>query len=101
MANTANLASNEARFPGTNSGMFDPNNPWQQMIAQAFQTTNLVEGALAVHHQPLFDTISYAAGATINEGNSHFFENVTQAASAKTLGQTNMPKANQLPSPQA
>ena len=99
MPTPANLAPSEGYFPG--ASQMDPNNPWQVMISQAFQTTNLVQGALAVHHQPLFDTISYAPGATINEGNSHFFENVTQAASAKTLGQTNMPKANQLPSPQA
>jgi hypothetical protein len=92
---------NTFTFPGTNSPSYNPSNPWQAMIMQAFGTTNLVQGALAVHHQPLYDTISYAPGDTITEGGSHFFENVAPSPSAKTFGQTNMPKANQLPSPQA
>lgn len=95
------MATMDNIYPGINSPNYNPNNPWQAMITMAFATTNLIQGQLAVHHQPMFDTLMYDPGATINEENSHFFENVTQAASGKTLGQTNLTKNGQLPSPQA
>lgn len=74
--------------------------PQQQMIAESFRSQVYVRDRMDVQNTPIYDTISYAAGATITETNSAFFTNVG-AGSNKTAAQTNMTQNNRLVAPEA
>ncbi len=74
--------------------------PQQQMITDAFQSSTYVQNRMDVQHEPLWDTVTYAAAAPITENNSAFFTNVGPA-SGKTLAQSNLRQGNRLPAPQA
>lgn len=74
--------------------------PQQQMIVDSFMSETYVQNRMDVQHTPLYDTVTYAAAATINQTNSAFFTNVGPA-SGKTTAQTNMSQQNRLPAPEA
>ena len=74
--------------------------PQQQMIVDAFQSEVYVNNRMDVQHTPLYDTVVYAAAATITLNNSQFFTNVG-SASGKTLALTNVTQAQKLPAPEA
>lgn len=71
----------------------------QALIATAFSSQVFASGALDVQHTPLYDTLSFAAGANVTSG-STFFDNVG-SASGKTYAQTNMEQSRRLPAPEA
>lgn len=65
-------------------------------ITNQFNGTTYVPNSMDVQHEPLYDTITYAAAATIT--------NLTQfftAPSGKTLNQTNVQTAKRLDAPEA
>lgn len=74
--------------------------PQQLMIVDAFRSETYVQNRMDVQHTPLWDTVTFAAGATITNALSAFFTNVGPAA-GKTLALTNMTTANKLNAPQA
>ncbi len=74
--------------------------PQQSMILDAFQSDVYVQGKVDVQNEPLYDTITVALAATLNENASALFTNVGPA-SGKTLGQTNMSQSRRLPAPEA
>jgi hypothetical protein len=74
--------------------------PQQQMIVDAFNSEVYVANKMDVQHTPIYDTVVFAAGATINDTTSAFFTNVGPA-SGKTLAQSNMRQGNRLPAPEA
>lgn len=68
----------------------------KQWITQQFNGTTYQPNAMDVQHEPLYDTITFAAAATIN--------NLTQfftSPSGKTLAQTNVTTAKRLDAPEA
>jgi hypothetical protein len=78
----------------------NPMTPQQQMIFESFQSETYVQNRMDVQHEPLWDTITFNAAATITTTNSAFYTSVGPA-SGKTLAQTNMRTANELAAPQA
>jgi len=70
------------------------------MILDAFQSDVYVEGRVDVQNEPLYDTITVALAATLNELSSALFTNVGPA-SGKTFGQTNLSQSRRLPAPEA
>lgn len=70
------------------------------MIDEAFNSATWIDDKLDIQHEPLYDTLTYAAGATITQTGARFFSNV-DSGSGKTFGQTNLSRNNQLPSPEA
>lgn len=74
--------------------------PQQLMILDAFQSQVYVQGQLDVEHEPLYDTVTLAAGAQVTELSTAFFTNVGPA-SGKTLAQTNMTQQRRLMAPEA
>jgi hypothetical protein len=70
------------------------------MIVDAFQSSVYVDNRMDVQHTPIYDTVIFAAAATINDTTSAFFSNVGPA-SGKTRGLTNMRQENKLPAPEA
>ena len=74
--------------------------PQDAMILEAFQTDIYVEGKVDVQNEPLYDTITVAVLATLNENASALFTNVGPA-SGKTYGQTNLTQSRRLPAPEA
>lgn len=74
--------------------------PQDQMILDAFQSDVYVEGRVDVQNEPLYDTITVALAATLNELSSALFTNVGPA-SGKTFGQTNLSQSRRLPAPEA
>ncbi len=72
----------------------------QQFIINSFKGQIYISNQLDVQDTPVYDTITYAAGASINETNSRFFTNV-EAGSGKTLAQTNMTQNGKLDAPEA
>ena len=77
-----------------------PNTPQQQLIVDSFRSETYVQNRMDVQHTPLWDTVTYAAAATITTNTSAFFTNVGPAA-GKTLAGTNMTTGNRLDAPQA
>lgn len=75
-------------------------NQQQQIITDAFNSEVYVQNRMDVQHTPLYDTITLAAAAVVNETTSAFFTNVGPA-SGKTLAQTNMTQSQRLPAPEA
>lgn len=74
--------------------------PQQQMIVDAFNSEVYVNNRMDVQHTPLYDTVVYAAAATITLTNSQFFTNVG-SASGKTLALTNVTQSQKLAAPEA
>ena len=72
----------------------------QQLIVDAFNSATYVENRMDVQHTPIYDTVTVAASAIVNETTSAFFTNVGPA-SAKTLALTNMSQSQRLPAPEA
>lgn len=73
----------------------------QQFIINSFKGQIYISNQLDVQDTPVYDTITYAASATINTPNSQWFSNVVQATSGKTYAQTNMQQAQKLDAPEA
>lgn len=74
--------------------------PQQAMIIDSFQSETYVQNRMDVQHTPIYDTITFAAGAVVTQTNSALFTSVGPA-SGKTLALTNMTNENRLPAPQA
>ena len=74
--------------------------PQQQMIVDSFQSDTYVQNRMDVQHEPLWDTVVFAAAATITENTSSFYTNVGPA-SGKTLAATNLTQNSELPAPEA
>jgi len=72
----------------------------EQLIMDAFQSEVYVSNRMDVQHTPLYDTVTWNAGDTMNELNGQWFTNVGPA-SAKTKAQTNMTQSRRLPAPEA
>lgn len=72
----------------------------QQFIINSFKGQIYISNQLDVQDTPVYDTITYAAGGTINTTNSMFFTNV-EAGSGKTYAQTNMTQNGKLDAPEA
>ena len=73
--------------------------PQATAIFQAFLGVTYQPNAMDVQHEPLYDTLTLAAGTNVLSYNQSqaFFAN----PSGKTLNQTNVQKAGQLPAPEA
>lgn len=71
-----------------------------QTIISAFNSATYIQDRMDIQHMSLYDTVTFAAGSTINENNSNFFTSVGPQ-SGKTLGQTNLALSRQLQAPQA
>lgn len=72
----------------------------QQFIINSFKGQIYISDQLDVQDTPVYDTITYAAGGTVNTTNSAFFTNV-EAGSGKTTAQTNMSQNGKLDAPEA
>jgi len=72
----------------------------QQFIINSFKGQIYVSNTLDVQDTPVYDTITYTAGATINPTNSSLFTNV-ENSSGKTQAQTNMTQNSKLDAPEA
>lgn len=72
----------------------------QQMIVDAFNSEIYVNNRMDVQHTPLYDTVQFAAGATVSQLTSALFTNVGPA-SGKTLALTNVTQQQKLPAPEA
>lgn len=84
--------------PNINSGNYTSSG--QASIIEAFNSTTYIQDRMDVQHTPLYDTIIYAAAATITENNSFWFSNVG-SQSGKTYGQTNLNQSQRLQAPEA
>jgi hypothetical protein len=72
----------------------------QQFIINSFKGQIYISNQLDVQDTPVYDTITYAAGGTINTPNSQWFTNV-ESNSGKTYAQTNMTQNGKLDAPEA
>lgn len=72
----------------------------QSFIIESFRGQIYISDELDVQDTPVYDTLTYAAGATINTPNSALFSNV-EANSGKTYAQTNMQENRRLAAPEA
>jgi hypothetical protein len=72
----------------------------QSFIIESFRGQIYISDELDVQDTPLYDTDTYAAGATINTPNSQFFSNVESGA-GKNYAQTNMSENRRLAAPEA
>jgi len=72
----------------------------QSFIIESFRGQIYISDELDVQDTPVYDTLTYAAGATINTPNSALFSNV-ESNSGKTYAQTNMLENRRLAAPEA
>ena len=72
----------------------------QSFIIESFRGQIYISDELDVQDTPVYDTLTYAAGSTINTPNSALFSNV-EANSGKTYAQTNMLENRRLAAPEA
>jgi hypothetical protein len=72
----------------------------QQFIINSFKGQIYISNTLDVQDTPIYDTITYTAGAAINTPNSSLFTNV-ESGSGKTFAQTNMTQNSKLDAPEA
>jgi len=72
----------------------------QSFIIESFRGQIYISDELDVQDTPIYDTLTYAAGGTINTPNSALFSNV-EANSGKTYAQTNMQENRRLAAPEA
>lgn len=76
--------------------------PQQKFIIESFNSEVLVQNRMDVQDTPIYDTVTIAAGSTLNQTTSSLFTNVgPQANPAKTLAQTNMSQSQKLNAPEA
>jgi hypothetical protein len=71
-----------------------------QFIIDSFRGTLYVLDQLDVQDTPLYDTVTYAASASVTQQNSRLFTNVG-TASGKTIAQTNLDTPGKLNAPEA
>ena len=69
-------------------------------IVAAFNSQTYIQDKMDVQDTPLYDEVTLAAGATVNNLATSFFTNVGPAAS-KSIGQTNMQTPGELRAPEA
>lgn len=69
-------------------------------ITDAFQSDVFVRNKMDVQHEPIYDTVTIAAAGAVNSTTTALFTNVGPAA-GKTLADTNLTRAGELPSPEA
>lgn len=92
--------------PNTQAG-YDPGvvasyTPQQKFIVESFNSEVLVSNRMDVQDTPIYDTVTIAAGSTLNQTTSFLFTNVgPQANPPKTLAQTNMAQPQKLNAPEA
>jgi len=72
----------------------------QSFIIESFRGQIYISDELDVQDTPVYDTLTYTAGATINTPNSALFSNV-ESNSGKTYAQTNMQENRRLAAPEA
>src|ERR1700677_825106 len=72
----------------------------QSFIIESFRGQIYISDELDVQDTPVYDTLTYTAGATINTPNSALFSNV-ESNSGKTFAQTNMSENRRLAAPEA
>jgi hypothetical protein len=72
----------------------------QQFIINSFKGQIYISNSLDVEDTPLYDTITYIAGDTINSQNSAWWTNIGNN-SGKTDAQTNMTQEGKLDAPEA
>jgi hypothetical protein len=72
----------------------------QSFIIESFRGQIYISDELDVQDTPVYDTLTYPAGATINTPNSALFSNV-ESNSGKTYAQTNMQENRRLAAPEA
>jgi hypothetical protein len=72
----------------------------QQFIINSFKGQIYISNQLDVEDTPVYDTLTYSAGGTINTPNSQLFTNV-ESNSGKTYAQTNMTQNGKLDAPEA
>jgi len=72
----------------------------QSFIIESFRGQIYISDELDVQDTPIYDTLTYAAGAVINTPNSQLFSNV-ESASGKTVAQTNLLENKRLAAPEA
>ena len=71
--------------------------PQQQMILNEFNGQTYEPNRMDVQDTPLYDTVTFAAGATITTAASYLFVNVQ----GKTIAQTNVQNSKKLDAPEA
>ena len=89
-----------AQYAGQRAALAGSLTTQQLMILDAFQSQVYVQGQLDVEHEPLYDTITLAAGAQVTANATALFTNVGPA-SGKTLAQTNLTQSRRLQAPEA
>jgi hypothetical protein len=72
----------------------------QQTIVAAFNSQTYIQDQVDVQHTPIYDTVTIAAGGTLSNLTSAFFQNVGPQSN-KTLAQTNMNQPGRLQAPEA
>lgn len=72
----------------------------QQFIINSFKGQIYISNQLDVQDTPIYDTITYAAGASVTQTNAVWFQNVG-ASAGKTYAQTNLDQPNKLDAPEA
>jgi hypothetical protein len=82
--------------------------PQQAYITQKFQSQVYIQDMMDVQDEPIYDTISFLTGQTINQTTASWFSNVGDGAPLfltsavnKTLANTNMTRNNTLIAPEA
>jgi hypothetical protein len=92
----ANMQQQGAMVAAATSAITDQ----QMFIINAFRGQIYISDTLDVQDTPVYDTLTYTAGGTIQQSNNQFFANVEQG-SGKTQAQTNMTQNNKLDAPEA
>lgn len=72
----------------------------QALVDQSFRNQVLVTNQMDIQHEPLYDTLTFAAAGIINGTNNRFFVNVGNAT-GKSLAETNMTESGKLSAPEA
>ena len=75
-------------------------NAQRTFIQNSFQGQIIISDQMDVQDTPVYDTVTYAAGATLTTTNSQFFTNVG-SQSSKNYVQTNMTQPQKLTAPEA
>lgn len=75
-------------------------NAQRSFIVDSFRGQIIISDQMDVQDTPLYDTVTYNAGATITTSNSQFFTNVG-SNSGKSYVQTNMTQTQKLTAPEA
>lgn len=100
MGQSATAAAMQATAAGALQTAVQAITQQQQFIINSFKGQIYISNQLDVQDTPVYDTITYAAGGTINTPNSQFFTNV-ESNSGKTYAQTNMTQNGKLDAPEA